>query len=64
MIVLEGGGPCGSSSGVSADATWARARAWVVEQAVPFLPYYDRTLPAAVAVTRARLASALADRTS
>lgn len=43
------------------DATWARARGWVVEQAVPFIPYYERTLPTAVAVTRQRLAAVLAE---
>ena len=41
------------------DATWARARGWVIEQAVAFIPYYEATLPAAVAVTRQRLAAVL-----
>jgi aminoglycoside phosphotransferase (APT) family kinase protein len=43
------------------DATWTRARGWVIEQAVPFIPYYEATIPAAVAITRTRLARALAD---
>ncbi|HWJ60601.1 MAG TPA: aminoglycoside phosphotransferase family protein [Acidimicrobiales bacterium] len=43
------------------DDTWARARGWVIEQAVPFIPYYESTLPDAVAITRRRLAAALAD---
>jgi aminoglycoside phosphotransferase (APT) family kinase protein len=36
------------------DATWARARGWVVEQTVFSIPYYAKTLPLAVdqAVTR------------
>jgi aminoglycoside phosphotransferase (APT) family kinase protein len=44
------------------DATWTRARGWVIEQAVAFIPYYERTLPEAVAHTRGRLAACLADR--
>jgi aminoglycoside phosphotransferase (APT) family kinase protein len=44
------------------DDTWVRARAWVVEQAVLFIPYYRRAIPAAVAVNRARLDAVLADR--
>jgi aminoglycoside phosphotransferase (APT) family kinase protein len=43
------------------DATWARAQGWVIEQAVPFIPYYEHTLPAAVAVTSQRLAAMLAE---
>ena len=42
------------------DATWTRARGWVIEQTVPFIPYYEATLPDAVAVARARLAAVLA----
>lgn len=42
------------------DHTWARARGWVIEQAVPFIPYYEATLPGAVAVARTRLAAVLA----
>jgi aminoglycoside phosphotransferase (APT) family kinase protein len=41
------------------DATWARARGWVVEQTVGFIPYYERTLPSAVAAAARRLAAAL-----
>jgi aminoglycoside phosphotransferase (APT) family kinase protein len=41
------------------DATWARARGWVVEQAVLYIPYYARSLPMAVAQARARLDAAL-----
>lgn len=43
------------------DHTWARAKGWVIEQAVPFIPYYEATLPDAVAVTRRRLTAMLAD---
>lgn len=43
------------------DHTWARAKGWVIEQAVPFIPYYESTLPEAVAFTRRRLAALLAD---
>lgn len=43
------------------DATWARARGWAIEQAVPFIPYYESTLPGAVAITRQRLANVLAE---
>jgi aminoglycoside phosphotransferase (APT) family kinase protein len=42
------------------DATWARARGWVVEQTVAFIPYYAATLPSAVAAARTRLANVLA----
>jgi len=41
------------------DATWARARGWVVEQTVWFIPYYEETLSGAVADARRRLAAAL-----
>lgn len=41
------------------DATWARARGWVVEQTVWYIPYYEETLPEAVEDARRRLASAL-----
>ncbi|WP_421118532.1 aminoglycoside phosphotransferase family protein [Aquihabitans daechungensis] len=44
------------------DDTWARAKAWVVEQAVLFIPYYGPKIRAAVAVNRARLDAVLADR--
>lgn len=41
------------------DATWARARGWVVEQAVFFIPYYAKSLPLAVEQARCRLNEAL-----
>lgn len=43
------------------DATWARGRAWVIEQAVHFIPYYARTIPAGVAAALRRLEAVLAD---
>jgi aminoglycoside phosphotransferase (APT) family kinase protein len=43
------------------DATWARARGWVVEQTILYIPYYERTLPLAVHQARARLHAALDD---
>ena len=43
------------------DATWARAKGWVIEQAVAFIPYYEASLPTAVSITRQRLATLLAD---
>jgi aminoglycoside phosphotransferase (APT) family kinase protein len=39
--------------------TWTRARGWVVQQAVLFIPYYARTIPAAVEAARLRLQAAL-----
>lgn len=39
--------------------TWARAKGWVIEQSVAFIPYYERTLPAAVAAARQRLRAVL-----
>ena len=41
------------------DATWARARGWVVEQTVLYIPYYARSLPLAVEQAVARLRQAL-----
>ncbi len=41
------------------DATWARARAWVVEQAVFYIPYYATSLPLAVDQAVRRLDEAL-----
>ncbi len=41
------------------DATWARARGWVVEQTVLYIPYYARSLPRAVSQARRRLDEAL-----
>ena len=40
------------------DATWARARGWVVEQAVFYIPYYAKSLPFAVDQARKRLSEA------
>jgi aminoglycoside phosphotransferase (APT) family kinase protein len=39
--------------------TWTRARGWVVQQAVLLIPYYERTIPDAVAAARLRLQAAL-----
>ena len=41
------------------DDTWARARGWVVEQAVFFIPYYAKSLPLAVDQAMRRLNEAL-----
>ncbi len=41
------------------EGTWARARGWVVEQTVHYIPYYERTLPLAVEQARRRLDAAL-----
>jgi aminoglycoside phosphotransferase (APT) family kinase protein len=41
------------------DATWARARGWVVEQTVFYIPYYAKTLPLAVHQAVRRLNEAL-----
>ncbi len=43
------------------DATWARARGWVVEQTILYIPYYERTLPLAVEQATQRLRAALDD---
>jgi aminoglycoside phosphotransferase (APT) family kinase protein len=43
------------------DATWARARGWVVEQSALYIPYYADSLPEAVAQAKTRLAAALDD---
>jgi aminoglycoside phosphotransferase (APT) family kinase protein len=43
------------------DATWARARGWVVEQTALFIPYYAETIPDAVAAATIRLQAALDD---
>lgn len=42
-------------------ATWLRGRAWALQQALVFIPYYARSLPSAVAAARKRLAAVLAD---
>lgn len=41
------------------DATWARARGWVVEQTAFYIPYYAKSLPLAVDQTMRRLNEAL-----
>ncbi len=41
------------------DATWARARGWVVEQTVFYIPYYAESLPLAVEQAKGRLHEAL-----
>ncbi|MGH9093391.1 MAG: phosphotransferase, partial [Acidimicrobiales bacterium] len=40
-------------------AAWRRGRGWALEQAIWFIPYYERTLPSAVAAARARLDAVL-----
>jgi aminoglycoside phosphotransferase (APT) family kinase protein len=41
------------------DAAWARARGWVVEQTVFYIPYYAKSLPLAVDQAMRRLNEAL-----
>ena len=41
------------------DATWARARGWVVQQTVFYIPYYATSLPFAVDQAMRRLSEAL-----
>ena len=41
------------------DATWVRARGWVVQQTAPYIPYYAKSLPLAVEQARRRLEAAL-----
>jgi aminoglycoside phosphotransferase (APT) family kinase protein len=43
------------------DATWARARGWVLQQTTLFILYYADKLPDAVAAARLRLQAALDD---
>jgi aminoglycoside phosphotransferase (APT) family kinase protein len=43
------------------DATWARARGWVVEQTVFYIPSYAKSLPLAADQARWRLNEALLD---
>jgi aminoglycoside phosphotransferase (APT) family kinase protein len=43
------------------DATWVRGRGWALQQAVFFIPYYQDTIPAAVAAARERLDAILGD---
>lgn len=45
------------------DATWARARGWVLAPALQGLRYYRRTRPDLAAVARARIDAVLADPT-
>ncbi len=41
------------------EATWARARGWVVEQTVFYIPYYAKSLPLAVDQAMKRMNEAL-----
>ena len=41
------------------DTTWARARCWVVEQMVFYIPYYAKSLPLSVDQAMTRLSEAL-----
>jgi aminoglycoside phosphotransferase (APT) family kinase protein len=43
------------------DATWARARGWVLWQTAMFIPYYRDTIPDAVATAKLRLRAVLDD---
>lgn len=43
------------------DDSWARARAWSLQQAAMFVPYYEATIPEAVAAARRRIAALLDD---
>jgi aminoglycoside phosphotransferase (APT) family kinase protein len=43
------------------DATWARARGWVLQQTLAFIPYYRTTLPDAVEGAWQRLDAVLAE---
>ena len=43
------------------EATWARARGWVVEQTAMYIPYYEKTLPDGVEEAKRRLQAALDD---
>jgi aminoglycoside phosphotransferase (APT) family kinase protein len=43
------------------EATWARARGWVIQQTALYIPYYANTLPEAVDQATARLNEALID---
>ena len=45
------------------DATWTRARGWVIQQALAFIPYYRTTLPDAVEGAWRRLAAVLEEPT-
>jgi aminoglycoside phosphotransferase (APT) family kinase protein len=41
------------------DATWARAKGWVIRQCAQYIPYYAETLPVAVEGARQRLQAVL-----
>jgi aminoglycoside phosphotransferase (APT) family kinase protein len=43
------------------EATWQRAKGWVVQQTALYIPYYAHTLPQAVDEAKARLDEALRD---
>ncbi|GMA23553.1 hypothetical protein GCM10025864_13120 [Luteimicrobium album] len=43
------------------DATWARGRGWVIQQAVAFIPYYRTTIPDGVEAAWRRLDAVLAE---
>jgi aminoglycoside phosphotransferase (APT) family kinase protein len=43
------------------EATWARARGWVIQQTALYIPYYANTLPRAVDQAKARLNQTLID---
>ena len=43
------------------DATWARARGWVIQQTVWFIPYYESTIPEAVTAAKVRLQAVVRD---
>jgi aminoglycoside phosphotransferase (APT) family kinase protein len=43
------------------EATWDRARGWVIQQTALYIPYYANTLPQAVDQAKARLNEALID---
>jgi aminoglycoside phosphotransferase (APT) family kinase protein len=43
------------------EATWARARGWVIQQTARYIPYYAETLPIAVAQAKMRLTNAIED---
>ena len=72
LAVLEGAGLVASEkhgrtrtyrlapSGLD-DATWARAKGWTIEQTVAFIPYYEHSMPGAVAATRRRLHALLTE---
>jgi aminoglycoside phosphotransferase (APT) family kinase protein len=43
------------------DATWARARGWVLQQALAFIPYYRTTIPDGVEAAWQRVLAVLGD---